>query len=195
MFFILTIIISVILIIAVDTLIFGFSTLLSFAIAVVVTTVSVIAVDGLFATIVRWIMPKKWFSIDKKNFIASKKESLFYEKIGIKKWKDLIIELGFFTNFRKNKIAEPNNNQYVERYIVEANYGIAVHLSCMLFGFLVVLIYPSLYLSVGIPVCLVNLVLNFMPVACLRYNLTKLHKIYRINEKRAKMNASKTNNN
>ncbi len=195
MFFILTIIIAVILIIAVDTLIFGLSNLLYFSLAVVITTVAVIAVDGLFATIVRWVMPKKWFTIDKKNFVASKKESLFYEKIGIKKWKDLIIELGFFTNFRKNKIAEPNNNEYVERYIIEANYGIAVHLCCMLFGFLVILIYPSLYLSVGIPVCLVNLVLNFMPVACLRYNLTKLHKIYRINEKRAKLNASKIDNN
>ena len=177
-----------ILIVAVDTLIVGISSLLSFALAVTLTTIGAIVVDGIFATIVRWLLPKKWFTIDKKGFIAGKKECSFYEKIGIKKWKDLIIELGFFTNFRKNKIAEPNNNEYIERYITEANYGIIVHICCMIFGFLVILLYPSLYLFVGIPVSVVNLVLNFMPVACLRYNLTKLHKIYRINEKRAKLN-------
>lgn len=186
MFFICTILICMLLIVAVDTIIMGLSHLLTIALAVVLSTVAAIVVDGIFATIVRWILPKKWFTIDKTNFVAGRKECKFYEAIGIKKWKDLIIELGFFTNFRKNKIAEPNNNEYVERYIMEANYGIVVHICCMIFGFLVILIYPSLYLSVGIPVSVVNLVLNFMPVACLRYNLTKLHKIYRINEKRAK---------
>ncbi len=154
-------------------------------IAVTVSTILEIIIDSIFATIVRWVLPKKWFSMGKTFYIAGKKECRFYEKIGIKKWKDKVLELGAFTNFRKNKIAEPNNNDYIERYIVEANYGIVVHLFCIIFGFLVVFVYPLKYcLCFGIPVAIVNTVLNLMPLFILRYNLPKLHALYKYNKRK-----------
>ena len=70
----------------------------------VVATISVIVIDGLMATLIRWICPQKWFVFGKKIFVAKKKECFFYEKLGIKKWKDKVLELGQFTSFRKNKI-------------------------------------------------------------------------------------------
>ncbi len=150
--------------------------------AVVISTISVIIIDGIFSTIVRRCFPKKWFNHDKKFFSASKNESNFYEKIGIKKWKEKILELGVFTSFRKNSIKEPRNNAYVERYILEANYGIVCHLFCMIFGFLIVLIYPIEYsFCFGVPVATVNLVLNLLPIMVLRYNLRKLHVLHRYN--------------
>ncbi len=150
-----------------------------------IVTVCVIAIDGIFATIVRWLCPQKWFRITKTSFIASKKEARFYEKIAIKKWKDKVLELGSLTNFRKNKIAEPNNNEYVERYILEANYGIGVHACGMLFGFAATVCCPiNLMLPIGLPVSIINLFFNFLPFAILRYNLPKLHTLYRINAKR-----------
>lgn len=153
--------------------------------AVVISTALEIVIDSIFATIVRWLLPKKWFSKDKKFFIAGKKESRFYEKIGIKKWKEKVLELGAVTNFRKNKIAEPNNNDYIERYIVEANYGIIVHLACIIFGFAVIFVYPLKYcLCFGVPVAIVNTVLNLLPLFILRYNLKKLHSLYKYNERR-----------
>ena len=151
----------------------------------VLSIVAVIAIDGIFATIVRWTLPKKWFGVDKGWFSAGKKECRVYEKLGIKKWKDKVIELGAFTGFRKNKIADPSNNEYVERYIVEANYGVAVHITGVLFGYLVMLVFLPYWFCIGLPVAVVNMVLNSMPLMILRYNLPKLHTLYRINAKRA----------
>lgn len=151
-----------------------------------VSVVAAIAIDGLFATVVRWFLPAKWFSVEKEFWAAKRKECVFYEKIGIKKWKDKVIELGFFTGFRKNKIADPNNNEYVGRYIVEANYGVGVHITGVIFGYLVCLVFPSHWYSVGLPVGFVNMFLNGLSLMILRYNLPKLRTLYRINAKRAK---------
>ena len=164
--------------------IFGFS-IEYIVIAVVVSTVAVIIVDGIFATIVRRALPEKWFIQTKKRFCAGKKECRFYEKLGIKKWKDKVLELGVFTNFRKNKIANPTDNEYIARYIMEANYGIICHLACVIFGYLIVFVYPLEYfLCFGVPVATVNAVLNLMPLFILRYNLPKLHTLYKYNERR-----------
>ena len=72
-----------------------------FALLSALATISVIAVDGLFAFLVRYTLPKKWFSPDKTCFSAGKKLKRFYEKIGVKKWKNLVPELGMFTSFSK----------------------------------------------------------------------------------------------
>lgn len=158
-----------------------------FSLIVILLVIIEIVIDAIFATIVRWIMPKKFFSIDKKYFMASKKEMRFYEKIGIKKWKDKALELGAVTGFRKNKLYSPNDNEYVRRFIIETNYGITVHVYCIVFGFLVMLanlFYPFLYVT--LPIAIVNLVLNLLPIFILRYNLPKLHSLYKYNLRKQK---------
>ena len=154
------------------------------ALYVAVSVVAAIVIDAIFATFVRWMLPEKLFSADKKRWAGSKKECRFYEKLGIKKWKDKVIELGVFTGFRKNKIADPNNNEYVARYITEANYGVGCHIMGMVFGYLVCLVFPKYWLSIGLPVGIVNMLLNGFSFMILRYNLPKLHTLYRINLKR-----------
>ena len=161
--------------------------IVEFSLAVVLLVVIEIVIDIIFATIVRWIMPEKFFSIDKLYFSASKKEMRFYEKIGIKKWKDKALELGAVTGFRKNKLYSPNDNEYVKRFILEANYGIMVHVYCIIFGFLVMLanlFYPFIYVT--LPIAIVNLVLNLLPIFILRYNLPKLHSLYKFNLRKQK---------
>lgn len=153
--------------------------------AVIISTVAEIILNGIFAFIVRWLLPEKWFSVEKLGFSASKKECRFYEKIGIKKWKNKVIELGCFTNFRKNKIVDPNNAEYIKRYIVEANYGIACHATIILFSSLVIFVYPLKYrYCFGLPVAIVSIFLNLLPLFILRYNLPKLHALYKFNLKR-----------
>lgn len=164
-------------------------------IAVTICTVSVIMIDAVCATLSRWIFPKKWFGIDKTIFSAGKKECRFYEKIGIKKWKEKVLELGVFANFRKNKIAEPNNNEYVARYIYEANCGILGHALGVVFGFFIILIYPiEFWWCFGLPVAIVNAVLSSLPLFILRYNLPKLHTLYKYNKRRERINNQKTEN-
>lgn len=147
--------------------------------AVVLTTISVIAVSGFVATLVRQVLPEKWFN--EMDIKVSKKEMRFYEKLGVKKWKDLVPELGFFTGFRKNKIANPKSIEYVDRYILEINYGIYVHFIGIFASFLIAFIYPLKYcLMFGIPVAIVSVILHLMPLFTLRYNLPKLKAIKKI---------------
>lgn len=150
-----------------------------------VCTVCVILIDGLSAAIVRRLLPEKWFKGLFKGFAAGKKECRFYEKIGIKKWKDKVLELGAFTNLNKSKIEDPTNNEYVLRYITEANYGVICHLAGILLSVGAAFCCPkNLWLSVGLPVSFVSIVLSALPTFILRYNLPKLHNLYIFNEKR-----------
>lgn len=151
-----------------------------------VSVVAAILIDGLFAAVVRWLLPSKWFAADKECWAAGRKERRLYDRLGIKGWKDKVIELGAFTGFRKNKIADPTNNEYVERYILEANYGVLCHIFGLFVGYLIIFIFPEHWYSVGLPVGFVNMVLNSLPLMILRYNLPKLHTLRRINAKRAR---------
>lgn len=171
--------------------IYGFS-VWEIVLFVCVDTVAVIAIDGVFAAIIRHLLPNAWFTGEKKGFCAGKKERRFYEIVGIKRWKDAVLELGVFASFRKNKIAKPNDNEYIGRYIMEANYGIAVHIACVTVGFTVCLIPPSYAVNIGLPVACVNAFLNLLPIFILRYNLPKLCAVYKLNEKRAKRQAKDT---
>ncbi len=160
---------------------------LDFSILVIILVVLEIIIDIIFATVVRWILPEKFFSIDKHYFSATKKEARFYEKIGIKRWKDKALELGAVTGFRKNKLYDPHNNEYVKRFILEANYGIMVHVFCIVFGFLIMIanaFAPLIWVT--LPIAIVNLFLNLLPIFILRYNLPKLHSLYKFNMRKSK---------
>lgn len=153
---------------------------------VLLSVLLVLLIDALIAFIVRWVFPKTWFGVSKKIFFVSKEEQRFYERLGIKKWKDKVVELGAFAGFRKNKILDPTNNEYVERFIVEANYGVVVHFLSCFFGFFVILFYPKFWFSIGIPVAIVNAFYNCLSMFILRYNLPKLHTLYKFNKRREK---------
>ena len=150
----------------------------------VICVVIQILVDLILALIGRRCFPSKWFGVNNKLFCAKPKERLFYEKIGIKKWKDKVLELGALSGFRKNKIREPKNNEYIGKYILEANYGVLVHVLNVIFGFSIAFIFPQKYiLSFCLPVSIVNAVLNLLPLFVLRYNLPKLFMIYKFNNR------------
>lgn len=149
-------------------------------------------IDGLVAFIGRRL-PKKWMNPNKKIFTTPDKEMKFYEKIGVRKWKDKVPELGGFTSFHKNKLSDPWNNEYVERYMLEACYGVIIHLFSPFFGFLIVLIDYKMYtgwswmwLTIMIPVAIVNAILIVMPAFILKYNLPKLKMLWDINMKNKK---------
>ncbi len=157
-------------------------------VAVVVSTIVIIAIDGLTATIVR-LMPKKWFSPFKKGYKVFKFENKLYLKLGVKKWKDLVPEIGHFTKFRKNKIEDPTNNEYIERYMLEVYYGRVGHFASMFTGFLVIFLYPLNYWACfGFPVALVNVFMNSLSYIILRYNSPKLMAIYNHNKKMEQKN-------
>ena len=128
--------------------------------------------------ILAWIfqsLPNKWYNPDKKFFCVSKKERKFYEKLGIKKWKDKILELGAIAGFRKNKIKDSTDPDYLNTFLIESNKGIVIHLTNIIFGFSIMLCLPLKYAWViSFPVGCVNFILGLLPIFVLRYNIPKL---------------------
>ncbi len=141
----------------------------------VIAIVTIIAVDGLVATVCR-LLPKKFADSETKFYQVTPKQKKFYEKLHIRKWKDKIPEIGHFTGFRKNKIAEPQSIEYVERFILETCYGELGHLWIIPVGFVIVALFfiSKTWIALSIPVACVNAVLNILPVFVLRYNRYKL---------------------
>ena len=150
-----------------------------------ISTVAVIAIDGAVAFVIRRL-PEKWFSNESSLSEVSKKECDFYARIGVRKWRTKIPELGMFTGFHKNRVYEPGSNEYVKRYILEANYGFVIHIMSIPLGFLIILLCPIQWaLCFGLPVALVNALLNLLPAAALRYNIPKLMSLMRMNDRRS----------
>ena len=154
-----------------------------YIIATVAYILIVVLIDGIVALIIRK-MPEKWFDENKPIFNLGKKEKKFYEKIGIRKWKDYVLDLGQFTHFKKNKIENPRSNEYLKRYMLEACYGIIIHFVSFPLSFLILFInYPgtTIYLTIGLPVAIVNSILIILPAFTLKYNLARLKILYKRN--------------
>lgn len=148
--------------------------------APIILTASVVLLDGVFAFLIRKL-PEKYFDEKHTIFDASRKESKFYEFIGIKYWKDYVLELGGFTDFHKNKVSNPKCPLYLKQFILESNYGILIHLVTALLGFLIVFITPlDMWYQFAFPVAMTNCILNLLPMFILRYNVPRLKKALKI---------------
>lgn len=145
----------------------------------------VIAVDAVVATVFR-LLPAKFANHDKKFFSVSLKEKKFYEKIKIRKWKDYIPEIGHFTGFRKNKIADPKSPEYIDRFLLEICYGQLGHFYSIFFGFLILLLFPitPFWLPLSISVAIINIFFNLPSLFILRYNSYKLKILRKSLEKK-----------
>ncbi len=186
MYYIITILVSMILIVIGNSLFslpIEFTDVLWLALETTIYTIGVIAIDGIFAFLIRRLTPMKWYKPGRAIFKVSKKEKNFYNAIKIKSWKDKVPELGGFTSFHKNELKSSADAEYLERFVIESNYGIIIHLENALFGFLIMLI-PCWLLpynhgfAVWFPVFVVNFVLSMLPVFILRYTNYTLQRLY-----------------
>lgn len=147
-------------------------------------TAMAIVIDGIVAFVIRK-MPEKWFEKNKGIFKTGERELAFYEFLRVKKWKDYVPELGCFTGFHKNKLANPFDNKYIWRFIIESRYGVAIHFYSVPTSFLLLLLDWKMYsgesniwLTIGLPVAIVNAILIVLPAFILKYNLPRLLRIY-----------------
>ena len=156
----------------------SYISLLSFLLKTSAGTLSVIAIDGIFAFLIRRCLPESLFGAERSFFTVSKKEFDLYRRLKIKKWKNLVPELGLFTGFSKKEIADSNDSEYLGRFLLEANFGVIIHLENAIFGFLIAFIPPCSAPSIWIPVAAVNFVLSILPVFVLRFTTHTLKKLY-----------------
>lgn len=140
-----------------------------------VSVIGMIAINGVVAIICSKLIPNKWFDGDQKFYMPSKKECVFYEKIGIKKWKDHTLELGMLNGFRKNKLDEPNNEAYLKRFILEIKKGYLTHFISSFVSVLSIFLWPKkCLLPMALPISITSLILNIIPMIILRYNMPRL---------------------
>ena len=139
---------------------------------------AVFVLDAISALAIRRLTPKKLYLPSKKIFKVSKRERNFYRALKIKAWKDHVPELGGFTSFHKDKLESNSNVEYLERFIIEANYGVIIHLANALLGFLILFIPFCSSPTIWIPIFAVNFVLSILPVFILRYTLYTLQNLY-----------------
>ena len=161
---------------------YGYFSMLGYtALAVVL----VILIDALVSTVCR-LLPKKCADESKKIFLVGAREKKFYEKLKIRLWKDKVPEIGHFTGFRKNKIADPKSVEYLNRFLLEACYGELGHFFSVFFGFLLLLLFPltDAWFAISIPVAIVNALMNLPSLFILRYNSYKLRVLRNSNLKK-----------
>ncbi len=144
----------------------------------VLATVSVFAIDGIFAFLIRRL-PEKLFCADAELFSVSKKEARMYRRLKINKWKRYVPELGGFTAFHKDKLQSTSDADYLARFILESNYGVAIHIANTITGILLFLLPFCNSPSISIPVAAVNAVLSLLPVMILRANTPALQLLYK----------------
>lgn len=151
-------------------------------------TLLVIAIDAVTASVARWLLPKRCADCEKRIYLVSGREKAFYEKIGIRKWKEKIPELGHCTGFRKNKIKNPKDGTYIRRFLTEICYGELGHFfSCVTgFGTLLLFMPAKGARAIAVAVSIVNALLNILPFFVLRYNSYKLRVLLKQVEKRQK---------
>lgn len=163
----------------------GFTTL-EVIISTLVMIPALIAVDGFFAFVVRR-MPEKWFCRGVKFHAVPKIEYKFYEKLGIKHWKDYVLELGTFTSFSKKHLSDPDDPAYLERFILEANYGAVGHIVGAFGAAIVIFCYPNwqkYFLGITLPCFCINFVCSMLPYMVLRYNIPRLERMCVLAEKK-----------
>lgn len=119
-------------------------------------------------------------------------EEKLYLKLGVRKWKDKIPELGkLFAGFDKSQIGDMKDNEHVKQFIAETITAEYIHKSSALFGFIAVVGCLKTWFIVGVPLLLANIIINIMPVIVQRYNRPKLYMLYARNEKLKKQDTKK----
>ena len=162
---------------------------------IIISLLALVVIDAVCALFVRYCLPKKVFNPFLKIYNVGKKERKFYEKIGIRQWKDRIPEAGqLFANFAKTEILDMTNNEYVKKFMSETIYAEIMHWLSVIFSFLIIFIDLSLALTVGLPLVIGNMILNLMPVLVQRYNRPKLMVLYQRNERFNKKQAQNQEN-
>lgn len=137
----------------------------------------VLVVLGVLAVLIR-VIPQSIFNAENKYFRVSGREIKFYKKIGIKKWKDKVPDLGWTAGFPKANLQslEP---EYLKKFIDETCKGELLHHIAGVLGFVALFIFPSQDFFLVLPIVLVNFLLHLLPCIIQRYNRARLLVAYK----------------
>ena len=134
--------------------------------------------SGVICLITR-VLPKSVFDPHRKRFKTFSFEVGLYKHLRVKKWKDIIPDLGKLSGLEKGKLTQPNNPQYMERFLQENCIAESLHFFSIISGLLLFLFIPQKYFfSVGVIIFITNMILHILPVFVQRYLRPKMLKVY-----------------
>jgi len=141
---------------------------------VAAATVGTIALHGIGSGLTYAL--RKLINPNAKYFVVSAKEKRFWECLGVRKFKDLLPDLGGIVGFSKAKLVAPKDPEYVEKYLYETCIGEIGHILGALLGYLLLLCMPmkNYWLYIALPGAVVNTFLAILLIIALRYNRHKL---------------------
>ncbi len=144
-------------------------------------------IDAAVALLVRYAVPKSYYDPLKKRYACARWEKKLYTRLGIRRWKDKIPETGgLLVGFPKDRVLDMHDNEYIFKFMEETCYAEVMHVWSAVLGFAVLALCPSpLRLTAALPVALVNLILQLLPVAVQRFVRPQLLRIYNANARRA----------
>ena len=157
--------------------------------AAVSTSAAAFLADAVCALATRWCVPERKMNPFARVWKVHHFERRFYVKIGIRRWKDKIPETGgLLVGFSKSAVAGRHDNAYLLKFLKETCYAELMHIISIPCGFLVLLLtlawdsIPQFIAWFGLPVAIVNAVLQLLPIFVQRYVRPFLLSAYRYNE-------------
>lgn len=187
------VLLNAVLIICGNTAVMNFLNL-SFLEILLVTLIGIIvmfALDGIIALLVH-DFPKiffknyktktKFYTASNFPFKVYKFEKKIYNKIGIKNWKDFLpSKMGM----DKRHVYGKNDLDYLNMFLIESCRAETLHTLSAILSLLLPIFSPFKYIAITLPVCIVNIMLQILPVFVLRYNRPKLISLIKLNERKA----------
>ena len=165
-------------IIATINLLLGTFTPLSTILWVLTLAIACGLIDGV-VTLTIHLMPQKMFSPDKRCYEISDRQQKLYKRLKVKQWKAYVPDLGQFCKFKKNKIQNPKDPNYLYKFLVENCYADVLHTISAYFGFFVMLIAPNgMVWTVAFPIAIINFIINIMPAMIQKYMRPRLISLY-----------------
>ena len=137
----------------------------------------VLVLMGIVCLCMRIFVPAKSWNYKKQIFSVRKKQYSLIKKLRICQWKDSVPEMGWTSNFPKDKVYSFEKN-YLEKFLQETCFAEMFHIVSGLLAFLVLPFMSFRSYVYAFPLLVVNLVLHTLPCLIQRYVRFKLARIY-----------------
>lgn len=105
-----------------------------------------VALIGLLSNPIAYVLPRSWFRPDRFPFRACRweKDGAVYEKIGVRRWKDKLIDQSRFVSFLMKKTVQPTMTaRQMEKLVAETCVSEAVHVVLSLLGLYCLKLWPG----------------------------------------------------
>ncbi|MGM9592046.1 MAG: glycosyl-4,4'-diaponeurosporenoate acyltransferase [Oscillospiraceae bacterium] len=145
-----------------------------------------IAVLGVLSHFVGQALPRKWFDAEKPPYKAAgwEKGGKVYEKLGIKRWKDIVPDMSrIMPDMVKKKLTSENKERGMDTLIAETCVAECVHWGLIVLSFGILFWWRGLWAAVFLLVY--NILGNLPFIIIQRYNRPRLVMLEQRRKRRA----------